>query len=300
MNAAPMLLLCAGLAAGASVVTTLALRPDTPPMQAAGADSSELASLRQEIAALHGQLEALQSAESSADALPAARASERIAMSDIDGAVARYFEERAEAGSATLGEAAEEEGAAAAVVVDYEALLDEIFDGDLDEEGRQARWEQIRAAGKLDEAIAYLEQRAEEAANDPDAQVEVASAYIQKIFEVGDGPQAGLWAGKADGAYDRALALDPQHWDARFNKAISLSFWPPIFGKQGEAISHFETLIQQQNAGPVESHHAQTYVLLGNLYTQTGNNEKAQAIWNQGLALFPDDPSLAGKLAGGQ
>ncbi len=300
MNAAPLLLLCAGLAAGASVATTLALQPDSAPTQAAVSESSELASLREEIAALHGELEALKGAGSAAGALPAVRSAERIAMSDIDSAVARYFDDHADGLGARLAEVALEEGAAAPAAIDYEALLDEIFDGDLDEDGRQARWEEIRAAGKLDEAIAYLETRAEEAANDPDAQVEVASAYIQKIFEVGDGPQAGLWAGKADGAYDRALKLDPQHWDARFNKAISLSFWPPIFGKQGEAISHFETLVQQQNAGPVESHHAQTYVLLGNLYTQTGQNDKAQAIWNQGLALFPGDESLVGKLGNGQ
>lgn len=300
MNAAPMLLLCAGLAAGASVATTLALRPRPAAAEAVAAEPNDLTTLRNEVAALRSELAAQRSAEQTGGALPAATSSDRIDIGDIDSAVARYFEERAGAVGAALAAGGEEASAEALTAVDYEALLDEIFDGDLDDEGRQARWEQIRAAGKLDEAIAYLEQRAEERANDPDAQVEVASAYIQKIFEVGDGPQAGLWAGKADGAYDRALELDPQHWNARFSKAISLSFWPPIFGKQGEAITHFETLIQQQNSGPVEDRHAQTYVLLGNLYTQSGNNDKAQAIWNQGLALFPDDEELASKLGGGQ
>ncbi len=102
---------------------------------------------------------------------------------------------------------------------------------------------------------------------------------------------------KADEAFDAALARDDHHWDARFSKAVSPSFWPPLFGKQAEAIEHFETLMGQQEALPQQGpKHAQTYLLLGNLYQQQGNNDKALATWNDGTQLFPDNHELAARV----
>ena len=295
MNPAPLLLLSLGLAAGASVATTYALRPASSAAKQEATSPDELAFLRAEVERLGKQLESLQGSPASTS-LPAA-SSERVDQGAIERAVARYMDEHTASGLPSLASVSVDEAAA---TFDYKDALAQLNLGDLDEAERVALWKQIREAGKLDEAIAWLELNADENSNDPDAQVEVASAYIQKIFEVGDGPEAGLWAGKADSAYDRALELDSEHWDARFNKAISLSFWPPIFGKQSEAIGNFETLIGQQQNGAPEQRFAQTYVLLGNLYTQTGQLDKAGAIWNQGLALFPDDESLNDKLGTGQ
>ncbi|MHC4838807.1 MAG: hypothetical protein ACYTF3_11570 [Planctomycetota bacterium] len=97
---------------------------------------------------------------------------------------------------------------------------------------------------------------------------------------------------KSDGAYDKALAIDPQNWDARFSKAVSYSFWPPVFGKQAEAIGHFETLIEQQGSRPKEDRFVQTYQFLGNLYAQTGKQAEAEAAWRAGLEQFPDNSGL--------
>jgi len=295
MNALPIALLSLGLATGASVATVLVLSPEPEAVEAAStAAPEELVALRQQVSALQAELMELR-ARRSADALPPAGASSRVDSSAIDAAVARYFQEHARAmplEGASLADAtpaAKEQESSAADLL-------ELLEGAEGEDGRQEVWDRIREEGRLDDVIALLEARAEEFSDDPDAQVEVASAYIQKIFEVGEGPAAGVWAGKADKAYDRALALDDHHWDARFNKAISLSFWPPIFGKQREAISHFETLIEQQRSLPSENRHAQTYLLLGNLYAQSGDGEQAEATWQQGLGLFPENESLLGKI----
>jgi tetratricopeptide (TPR) repeat protein len=292
MNSTPLLLLSVCLATGAGVATSYVLRASEPVIGSeAGASAEELSFLRSELMRLGDELETLQSSKQ-ARQLPAARGADRFSSADIDSAVQRYFSEQQGQDAFAAAEQLTEGKGAAFKVSD---VLDKLRKGGLNEEQRVELWKQVREAGKMDELVALYEAEAEANPNDPDAQVEAAQAYLQKIFEVGDGPEAGLWAAKADSAYDRALELNPEHWSARFSKAVSLSFWPPIFGKQQEAISQFEHLIGQQKAGPLEDRHAQSYFLLGNLYSQTGQMDKAQSTWQQGLVAFPNDTDLLSK-----
>jgi tetratricopeptide (TPR) repeat protein len=161
---------------------------------------------------------------------------------------------------------------------------------------RESLWLQIARAGRTRELVALFEQRAERDPYDPALQVELGSAYLRMVQEVGQGPLAGQWAGRADEAFDRALELDPEHVEARLNKAIALSFWPPIFGKQADAVKQFETLIGQLEGKPLNADHAQAWLLLGNLHQQQGQQDKALEIWQNGAALFPNDPTFAAKL----
>ena len=202
-----------------------------------------------------------------------------------------------EATQAPRGAEAAKDGAVAAaapaaVELSAESLLAQLDDPNLDEMERQTLWEKARKAGLLDAMVKTMEERVAREPNNPDLRLDMGKAYLQKIFEVGSGPMAGLWASKADAAFDSALELDPQHWEARFQKAVSLSFWPPAMGKQGQAINEFETLIAQQNAGPKKESHAQTYLFLGNMYQQSGSMEKAVEAWQKGLDLFPDNQTL--------
>jgi tetratricopeptide (TPR) repeat protein len=177
-----------------------------------------------------------------------------------------------------------------------EGVVALLSDPSLSEDERQEIWQKLRDAKRLDAVVEWFEENAAEHASSPDAQVQVGEAYVAKIIEAGNGPLAGTWALKADAAWDRALELDPAHWDARFAKAIGLSFWPPIFGKQPEAIRQFETLLGYQEQAQLEPDHEQTYILLGNLYVQAGRTDDAQALWKKGLALFPQSAELAAKV----
>lgn len=213
----------------------------------------------------------------------------------LDGAVARFFAAQHAAGSpdqlaSHAAPAAPEKRFADA----KSAVLELVAAGGFDEQ--QALWKEIREAGLLDEVVAEYEARAESDPKNPELKVDLGQAYLQKIFEAGQGPEAGKWAMKADKAFDGALALDANHWEARFTKATSLSFWPPLFGKQGEAIHHFEILVEQQAGQASQPQFVQTHLALGNLYQQSGQLEKAKAAWQQGLALFPGDAELAKKL----
>jgi len=174
--------------------------------------------------------------------------------------------------------------------------IDKILAGDVEWEESQKLWKEIEAAGKLDEVVKMLEERARVRGNDPDAQVESGLAYLQKVFRAGGGPDAGVWATKADKAFDAALALDDNHWIARFQKAVSLSFWPPVMGMQTDSVKHFEILAAQQENAPPHEGFVHTYLMLGNLHLQMGAKDKAIATWQKGLAKFPDNAELQKKL----
>jgi len=217
----------------------------------------------------------------------------RSEVPDVDAAVARWMAEHGSAaGAAPL---AADESAAATDDSLEQALA--LLDGDLSDTERQRLWRKFAEQGLTDAIVAAWEERAARAPNDPDMQVSLGEIYLNKIFEVGNSPEAGVWATKADRAFDKALAIDDHHWEARFAKAVSLSFWPPVFGKQGEAIQHFETLVAQQAAAPREDRYAQTHLLLGNMYSQTGEEAKAIAAWQRGLEIFPENEELQKQLA---
>lgn len=163
----------------------------------------------------------------------------------------------------------------------------------------QALWEEAREAGLVDEIMDVFEERAKNAPDDAQAQADLGNAYLQKLFGLADGPAKGMVASMADKAFDRALALDDQHWEARYSKAVSLSFWPPVFGKQAEAIEHFEVLVEQQQNLVPEPQHATSHLWLGNLYEQLGKGEEAQRAWTTGLELFPQNEELRKKLNSG-
>ncbi len=179
-----------------------------------------------------------------------------------------------------------------------ELILGEALDvilSDAPHSEQQQEWRRLAQAGLLDQAVAAIEEYATEHPNDPNAQTDLGHAFIQKVLAVND-LEKGLWAMKAHGAYDKALALDDHHWEARFSKAMSFAFAPLAFGLQPKAVEHLEILRAQQQEQPPQEHFAQTYTVLGNLYQNMGQPEKARGAWNEGLELFPENSELSEKL----
>lgn len=221
----------------------------------------------------------------------------RLALADVSAAQRTAIAARATESAAPVA-AASASAAEPQVKPGAGSAIDRILAGGLDWDEAQALWKEVEAAGQIDELVTMLEDRAKARGNDPEAQTQLGLAYLQKTFRAGGGPEAGLWATKADRAFDAALAVDETHWEARFQKAVSLSFWPPMLGKQPDAVKQFEKLVAQQEAsGKKSGGYAQTYLFLGNMHLQMGAKDKALAAWNQGLAQFPDNADLLKKIA---
>ncbi len=274
------------------------------PAQAREGDTATLA-LREDLARIGECLAALQQEQArlaaslaeaeleSGDASP-----ERSAVGGVDEAVARWMEENA---ARLLG--------SARLVGDAEVIEVDADDTDLSQLplqsimahltglgsiawGDDEYWQRIRDSGRIEEVVAEFERLAAEDPTNPDLQVALGGAYLQQLFGVGNSPIAGQLAMKADEAFDQALVLDDEHWEARFSKAVSLSNWPAFLGKTGEAIHQFEVLISQQEKGESQEEYAQTYLFLGNLYQQTGEADKALEAWRQGFTRFPESEDL--------
>ncbi len=293
MKLLPALFLAAVVALLAGGGAALLVRGEAA-VQAAAPAASDVARLAAAVDALAAQQRDLRAAMD-ALALQVGTSQAAVSAFDVDAAVARWLETRAPAPVAASTPAALA-AEAPADALDLDDTFEQLLDPDLAWEDREALWKKVRAAGLTDELVALVEAFAAARPNDPDAQVLLGASYLEKIYEVGNGPEAGEWATKADKSFDAALALNDQHWDARFTKAVSLSFWPPMFGKQAEAINHFGTLIAQQEAGPQKPSYAQTYLWLGNLYLQQGKSDLAKQTYGNGLKYFPQDEDLLKQL----
>lgn len=153
-------------------------------------------------------------------------------------------------------------------------------------------WKRAFEAGKMDEVIAEIEALAEANPNDPKSQMNLASAYMAYLQMDNTKWDMSM---KADGQFDKVLALDENHWEARFTKAVSYTFWPAFMGKGKDAISQFETLVKQQENTPAQDHEAQTYLYLGNMLADK-DPARARTYWQQGMTRHPNNAELRAKL----
>ncbi len=273
------------------------LRPTQAENQENPALATEVLELQQQLAVIQQSMDSLQQR---LDAMPTS-ASTPVERSLDPAMIEQMVAEALAAQAPTANNQAEDASQAAQKKADAEALLNQsigqLLAGNLPEEEREALWESLKEQGLLEEAITRLEAEVEANPNNLNLMNQLAYAYLQPIIRGGVvGMEAGQWSVKADQTYDRVLEADPQNWEARFSKAVSYSFWPPMFGKQPEAIRHFEILVDQQSHQPAQPQFAQTHLLLGNLYEQSGNHERAVQAWQQGLQQFPDNPELRKQL----
>src|SRR5439155_3274216 len=135
------------------------------------------------------------------------------------------------------------------------------------------------------EAISALEQRR---ANDPQTAAYAAAlgqAYLKKCASMEDMREQAILAMKADQTLEAALSLDPSNWEARYTKAVGMSYWPPQLNKEREVIEQFQTLIQQQEVQAPQPQFARSYTRLGDQYQKAGRADYAAQVWQRGAAL---------------
>ena len=164
-------------------------------------------------------------------------------------------------------------------------------------EQKQATWKQLRQNHALDSAIAELQQRFASNPSSAECAAVLGEAYLQKCGTITDVRDQGMLAMQADKLFDTALSQDPQNWDARFTKAVALSYWPASMGKTDEVIQHFLTLVQQQETQAPQPQFAETYLWLGDQYQKAGRLDEARSVWARGAALYPAESKLQTRLA---
>jgi len=259
-------------------------RPTEVPIEASA--PGELSELRERLQTIEQRLDALQK-----QTQLESTGSGRLSQSDVDAAVERALASR-ERAPGPIDAQSGPRGGAPAPKLDAATAFAELNDPALDWEERRAKWTELAKAGLLDEVLALYEKNAADNPGSTEALTELGNAYLNKLFNSPQGPEAGVWGMKADKAFDQALTIDDHNWEARFVKAVSLSNWPAFLGKQPEAIHNLEILVKQQAEGELKPYYSETYLILGNLYKQSGKADQALAMWQQGQALFPNDAEL--------
>jgi tetratricopeptide (TPR) repeat protein len=179
----------------------------------------------------------------------------------------------------------------------FDQALTMVLSQDTSFEQKQTMWKQWRKAGKLDEAISQLEQRATSNPQSAEPAVELGQAYWQKCAAIDDIREQAFLVMRADQAFDAALNLDPANWEARYTKALAMSHWPLELNKGNDVIQQFQTLIQQQEVQTPQPEFALSYLRFGEFYRKAGYPDTAAQLWQRGAALFPNSTELQKKLA---
>jgi hypothetical protein len=167
-------------------------------------------------------------------------------------------------------------------------------------EQRQGLWKKLSEAGLLDLALTELQQQVAAEPHSAGAVTALGEGYYKKAGATDEVRERSMLAMKADQTLEAALNLDPQNWEARFTKAVGMSYWPAELNKSGEVIEQFRTLIQQQESEVQQPQFARTYLRLGEQYEKAGHANDAAQIWQRGASLFPTDPDLRKKVSSTQ
>jgi tetratricopeptide (TPR) repeat protein len=202
-----------------------------------------------------------------------------------------------EGGAVALARAARSAPAASPAALAFAAAIDTLTSPRATYAERQAAWNQIQNAGQLKDAVNELTRRMNADTNDALDPAALGQAYLKLCGTTNDVRSKALWAMNADACFETALNLDPSNWEARFTKAMAMTYWPASLGKGPEVIDQFNTLIQQQEQEPPQPQFAKSYDWLGVEYEKTGQPDLALQTWERGAALFPDDESLRNHLA---
>lgn len=293
MNTAPTVAVSVLFAAAAATAISVAMRPNPAPAPATDSAATlqrEVAALQEAQADLRRQLAAIKDAPTAA---PAPRTVDRVELPTVStdqvaAAVEAYLSKRG--GGQASGAATTAASAAAGFTMetDFAELVGtSMWD-------QPELWKRAHAAGVMDEVIKKFEVEAAAHPNDTKKQMELARAYNSYLQM-----DSSKWAlsAKSDQVYDHVLELDNKHWEARFSKAISYTFYPDFLGKKPDAIKHFELLVEQQESMVAEPDQAQTYMYLGNLLEQR-DPARAKEIWARGARRHPDNADLVKKTRG--
>ncbi len=111
-----------------------------------------------------------------------------------------------------------------------------------------------------------------------------------KILAAASGPEKGLWGNKALKRWQAVLEMDPNHWDARYSLAFSMSQYPDFMNMTGEAIAEYERVLE---LAPNMSKAKLNLMALMPLKGQGRGDVKK---YERALAKNPDDPDVHGLL----
>jgi len=146
-------------------------------------------------------------------------------------------------------------------------------------------------AGAYDRSVGFFEKLTADHPQAANAWLNLGYAYVDKIPTAGSVTRVIL-ANNAVTQFSKAIALR-KSWLALYTRGNSYLYWPKIFGRAPLGVADLEEAVaiarREEKKKPV---YARSFVALGDGYWKTDRLEKAKAVWQEGLQLFPGETRL--------
>lgn len=148
---------------------------------------------------------------------------------------------------------------------------------------------------QVDRAIGFFERLVKANPRVPNARVNAAFAYIDKIPTSSDLRQA-LLGRSAIGQLSKVIEAEAT-WLALQTRGTVRLYYPNRFGQFRAAVADLERALSLVRAGPSRPYHARTYVSLGDAYYwRLHDAARARAMWSEGADRFPGHEGLRARL----
>lgn len=132
---------------------------------------------------------------------------------------------------------------------------------------------------------------------DVEAMVGAARSLSQCLVPAAEFMEQGELSSEALDLLDKATAIQPDHWLARYMIA-AISYRSPSFLGRGErAAKELDELLRMQGNRTDNPMFARVFAMRGLQLNRAGKSDSARALWARGAALFPDDAELRGLVA---
>lgn len=146
--------------------------------------------------------------------------------------------------------------------------------------------------GQFDRAIEFLKQLVAANKNNANLCYSLARIMVHRVSASDNVAEQASLTFQAIDSLNQAIELDHGHWHARLLRGMLYSRFPKPFDKSQEAMSDFETLIQQQSKLRKRPDFVYPFIHLSKLYIRTNQDEKARALVAEGLRQFPGNREL--------
>jgi tetratricopeptide (TPR) repeat protein len=150
-------------------------------------------------------------------------------------------------------------------------------------------------AGEYDRALKFFEKLVTDHPQAANAWLNFGYACVDKIPAAGSITRVIL-ANNAVTQFSRSIELR-ESWLALFTRGNSYLYWPKVFGRAPLGVADLEKAVALARKEEQKKRvYARSFVALGDGYWKTDQLDKAKAVWQEGLQLFPGEPQLQARL----
>lgn len=151
-------------------------------------------------------------------------------------------------------------------------------------------------SARYDRAIGFLERIARRTGSGPNAYINLALAYVDKVPPSGD--LRRLYLGRdAMGALTKSIALRPSVFAYYMRGVINLYYNRFIFNRTDKGIADLTQALAIAPPDTPPTLLARVRASLGDGYYKFGNEVKAREVWAAAATAFPDDTRVRERLA---